>query len=83
MNPHVLHELAQNTNLLPETLSDAILTGIVPPPSEVALHLVIDAVDAEAMTAADPTASWNERRLSRQLLGLTALIALTCGDRPC
>ena len=83
MNPQILYEIALNSDLLPESLRDGILTGVVPPSSEVAYHLVIDAVDADAVTAADPNATWTERRLSRQLLGLTALIALDFEKPPC
>ena len=76
MNPQVLGELALNTTLLPESLRDGILTGVVPSQSEVVRHLVITAVDAETMVANDPKSTWNERRLARQALAVAFLAAL-------
>ena len=79
MNGHILWELALNTRLLPESLSDAILTGVVPSKSDVIHHLIVTAVDAEAVVAGDPESTWNERRLARQALAVAFLVALVCG----
>jgi hypothetical protein len=53
-----------------------ILAGKMPSQSEVKLHLVIAAMDARAMTDGDPKSSWTERRISRQNLGLSFLVAI-------
>jgi hypothetical protein len=71
----VLDQLAR-TKLLPDSISAAILAGKNPSLADLLPHLVIGAWDADAMTAGDKSATWTERRLSRQLLGLTFLVAL-------
>src|ERR1700730_4626985 len=73
--PTIFDQLAR-TGLLPTDLADEILAGKLPPTSEVTLHLVIAAMDAHAMTDGDPKSSWTERRISRQNLGLTFLMAI-------
>jgi hypothetical protein len=74
----ILDQLTQ-TNLLPSSLTAAIQAGATPPTSEVGVQLVICAMDAEAIISGDPTSTWNERRLSRQLLAVAFLVAL-CGE---
>jgi hypothetical protein len=74
----VLDQLAR-TGLLPTDVAGEILAGKLPPTSEVTLHLVIAAMDAHAMTDGDPKSSWTERRISRQNLGLTFLLAIAIG----
>jgi hypothetical protein len=74
----VLDQLAR-TRLLPTELAGKILFGKVPPTSEVTLHLVIAAMDAHAMTEGDPKSSWTERRISRQNLGISFLVAIAIG----
>jgi hypothetical protein len=71
----ILTQLGHST-LLPQPLSAAILSGITPPMSDLIYHLLIGSMDAEAMTSGDPKSTWNERRIARQLLGLTFLAAL-------
>jgi hypothetical protein len=71
----VLDQLAR-TGLLPTELSEEIRAGKMPPRSEVTLHLLIAAMDAHAMTDGDPNSSWTERRISRQNLGLSFLVAI-------
>lgn len=65
-----------HSGLLPSSESTAILSGGTPPISDVIYHLLIGSMDAEAMTSCDPKGTWNERRIARQLLGLTFLAAL-------
>jgi hypothetical protein len=71
----ILDQLAR-TGLLPDSTSTAILGGKHPPLSDLIPPLVILSMDAEAVTAGDKTATWNQRRLSRQILGLTFLTAI-------
>jgi hypothetical protein len=70
-----LDQLAR-TNLLPSSESAAILSGRTPPLSNLIQHLVIASMDAEALTSGDKTATWTQRRIARQLLGLTFMTAL-------
>ena len=64
------------SKLLPSSESTAILSGSTPPISDLIYHLLIGSMDAEAMTSGDPKSTLNERRIARQLLGLTFLAAL-------
>ena len=75
-----IYDQLARTGLLPTDLSGEILAGKMPPTSEVTLHLVIAAMDAHAMTDGDPKSSWTERRISRQNLGLSFLVAIAIGD---
>jgi hypothetical protein len=70
-----LDQLARS-GLLPKSESEAILAGKTPSPSVLIPHLVILSRDADAMTGADKSTTGTQRRLSRQLLGLTFLLAL-------
>lgn len=72
---NILTQLAHST-FLPQPLSAAILSGSTPPMSELIYHLLIGSMDCEVVTTCDKKATWNERRISRQLLGLTFLTAL-------
>jgi hypothetical protein len=72
-----IYDQLARTGLLPSEVSGEILAGKTPPPSEVVLHLVIAAMDTHAVTDGDPKSSWTERRISRQNLGLTFLLALS------
>ena len=74
----VYDQLAR-TGLLPTDLAGEIMAGKMPPKSEVTLHLLIAAMDAHAATDGDPKSSWTERRISRQNLGLSFLVAITIG----
>lgn len=69
-----LDQLAR-TSLLPESASAAIFSGKNPPLSDLIPHLVVGSMDADALTACDKNSTWTERRISRQLLGLTFLTA--------
>ena len=64
------------TGLLPESLSAAILSGTVPPLSDVLTPLLTLAMDAHFMTTGDPKSSWTERRLSHQNLVNSFMLAL-------
>ena len=72
---HSLNQFAR-TNLLPTSDSEAILSGQTPPLSDLIQHLVVGSMDAEAVTADEKTATWTQRRIARQLLGLTFMTAL-------
>ena len=69
-----LIQLAHST-LLPKSTAQAILAGRVPPLTGLVVPLVIASLDADTVTAGDKNATWRER-LSRQLLGVTFLLAL-------
>jgi hypothetical protein len=76
---NTVYDQLARTGLLPTELSEEILAGKLPPTSEVILNLVIAAMDAHAMTDGDPKSSWTERRISRQNLGLSFLVAIAMG----
>lgn len=69
----ILSQLAR-TGLLPASESKELLAGNALSLSDLIPHLLISALDADAMTVSDKTASWTQRRQSRQLLGLTFLV---------
>ena len=46
---NILDQLARNTGLLPDDLATAILAGEMPPVEEIAMALVIGAMDAHAV----------------------------------
>jgi hypothetical protein len=71
----ILDQLARTT-LLPDDLSSQILSGGAPPLEEIALSLVIGAIDAQVMIANDPASSWNDKRLARLGLGVAFLAAI-------
>jgi len=71
----ILTQLA-HTTLLPDSISATIAAGDTATMPDVIYHLVIGCMDAEAMIAIDPETTWNERRISRQLLAVTFLMAL-------
>lgn len=73
----ILDQLARNTNLLPDALSEAILSGVVPPRPDLTMHLIIAALDAYVAIANDPQSTWNDRRLSRQALAIAFLTAFS------
>jgi hypothetical protein len=77
LNKNILGQLAQTT-LLPEEMSAAILVGGDHAPSveDIVMALVVGARDCEAMTRNDLKASWNERRIARQVLTVAFLSAL-------
>ena len=60
----ILQQLARTT-LLPAELSAQILAGTEPRLEEMALSLVIGALDCQAMTYSDPAATMTEKRLAR------------------
>jgi len=70
------------TKLLPDDLAAAILAGNTPPLEELVTNLLISEMDAEAMTASDPSSSWTEKRLARQCLAMAFLLALHGSDEP-
>jgi hypothetical protein len=76
MNSKILKQLALNTNLLPDEISKAILDGTPPRVDEIIFNLVVHSLDCWAMTDGDPKSTWTERRLSRQALVVTFLLAL-------
>ena len=73
---NILDQLARNTGLLPDELATAILAGDVPPVEEVAMALVIGAMDAHAVTVGDPQSTWSEKRLTRMALAVAFLAAM-------
>ena len=73
---HILDQLARNTGLLPDELATAILAGDMPPVEEIAMALVIGAMDAHAVTVGDPQSTWSEKRLTRMALAVAFLAAM-------
>ena len=73
---NILDQLARNTGLLPDELATAILAGDVPPVEEVAMALVIGAMDAQAVVVGSAESSWNEKRLARMALAVAFLSAM-------
>ena len=72
----ILNQLARNTGLLPDELATAILAGDMPPVEEIAMALVIGAMDAHAVTVGDPQSTWSEKRLTRMALAVAFLAAM-------
>jgi hypothetical protein len=66
------------TRLLDDKMSAAILAGTIPSMEEIVLQLVIGIMDCEGLIRGDAKASWTEKRLARQCLGLVFLSALSC-----
>jgi hypothetical protein len=73
----ILGQLAR-TGLLDDDMVAAIFAGNVPPLEELALALVIGAMDAEAVVRGDPKSTWNEKRIARQCLAIAFLSAVAC-----
>ena len=73
---NILDQLARNTGLLPDELATAILAGDMPPVEEIAMALVIGAMDAHAVTVGDPQSTWSEKRLTRMALAVAFLAAM-------
>ena len=75
MMNEVYDQLAR-TNILPKDMAARIFSGDPPPLSEIVMHLVYTGVDADALTYADPTSTWNEKRIARQALTIAFLQAI-------
>jgi hypothetical protein len=70
------------TNLLSQSQSSEILAGKASPLEEdIIMPLLIGAMDCEAMTGCDPKSTWNERRMARQCLILTFLVAIGASSK--
>jgi hypothetical protein len=66
------------TRLLDDDMAAAILAGTIPSLEEIVLQLVIGVMDCEGLIRGDAKATWSEKRLARQCLGLVFLSALSC-----
>ena len=75
----ILDQLARSGLLWDRDTVSAIFAGKVPPMEDIALALVIGAMDAEALVRRDPTSTWNEKRIARACLAITFLTAMACG----
>lgn len=73
---NIVKQCALNTNLLPEDMASAIRAGNMPPIEEIVMALVIGAIDAHAVTVADPKATWIEKRAARMALASVCLAAM-------
>jgi hypothetical protein len=76
MKSNILRQLALNTNLLPDELSQAILDGKAAASAEIVFNLLLHSIDCQAMTCNDPKSTWTEKRLARQSLVIAFLLAL-------
>lgn len=61
-----------------DDMVEAVLAGNMPRMEEIALALVIGALDAEAMVRGDAKSTWNEKRIARQCLAAAFLSAIAC-----
>jgi ABC-type nitrate/sulfonate/bicarbonate transport system substrate-binding protein len=71
----ILDQLAR-TGLLPDDVAKPILAGDMPPIEDIAMALVIGAMDAHAVVVGDPQSTWNEKRLARMALAVAFLGAM-------
>ena len=78
---NILDQLARNTGLLPDELATAILAGNMPPVEEIAMALVIGAMDAHAVVVGSVESSWNEKRLARMALAVAFLSAMAVAGK--
>ena len=78
---NILDQLARNTGLLPDELATAILAGDMPPVEEIAMALVIGAMDAHAVVVGSVESSWNEKRLARMALAVAFLSAMAVAGK--
>lgn len=74
----ILDQLARSGLLFDDDMVATISAGKTPPLEEIALALVIGAMDAEAVVRGDPKSSWNEKRIARQCLTIAFLSAIAC-----
>lgn len=79
MNDKIYDQLARS-GVLPDELSGAILSGIVPPLEDIVMPLVICSMDCEALTYGDAKSTWNEKRIARQCLVIAFLAAILAGQ---
>jgi hypothetical protein len=79
MNDKIYDQLARS-GVLPDDLSESILSGVVPPLEEIVMPLVICSMDCHAMTDCDSKSTWTERRLARQCLVIAFLTAILAGQ---
>jgi CTP:molybdopterin cytidylyltransferase MocA len=77
----ILNQLARNTGLLPDELATAILAGDMPPVEEIAMALVIGAMDAHAVVVGSVESSWNEKRFARMALAVAFLSAMAVAGK--
>jgi hypothetical protein len=76
MKNDILRQLALNTNLIPDEIRAAIKNEDEPPTTAVIMSLLIHSLDCWAFTEGDSKASMAEKRLARQALVNTFLLAL-------
>jgi hypothetical protein len=79
MNNWIYGQLARS-GLLPDDLSESILSGTVPPLEEIVMPLVICALDCHALTYGDTKSTWTEKRIARQCLVIAFLTAILAGQ---
>lgn len=73
----ILSQIVRNTNLLPSTVSASILAcNNEFPLDKIVMHLLIVALDVEAMIGKDSDSTLNEKRIARQNLTVAFLSAL-------
>lgn len=72
----ILDQLAMNSTLLPEEVVGDIEAGAYPTIEEIALELVVGALDCHATLLKNATAALNERRVARAVLITSFLSAL-------
>ena len=75
MKDTILERLARST-LLPGDMATAILAGDAPPLKNIVDHLLIGAMDSEAVVRSDSKSTWNERRIARAILVIAFLMAI-------
>jgi len=73
---NAIYSQLARTNLLPKQKSSEILAGNVVSCEDIIMPLVIGAMDCEAVTNSDSKSTWTERRLARQCLIVTFLLAI-------
>lgn len=79
MNDKIFDQLARS-GVLPDDLSESILSGTVPPLEEIVMPLVICAMDCDALTYGDEKSTWTEKRIARQCLVIALLTAILAGQ---
>jgi hypothetical protein len=76
----ILNQLGRNTTLLPQEMREDISFGCFPALEEIVGALLMNSVDATAVTESDPTSTWNDKRHARTALTNSFLLALVLTD---